>query len=121
VKIAEITPQGGWGNAELFGERVDIHPAMLAQEVEDLAVPFVSEHERMRGKRARTIKNKIRFPPVCLHNFLVASREWIGVWKLGGQFILNAGCAIPASIPPENVFALVRAAEEFGQYATFHA
>jgi len=40
----------------------------------------------------------------------------IGVWKPGGRFILNAGCAIPASTPPENVHALVRAAREFGQY-----
>jgi hypothetical protein len=32
--------------------------AVLAQEVDDLAVPFVSEHERMREKRARTIKDK---------------------------------------------------------------
>ena len=45
-----------------------------------------------------------------------ASRRLIGVWKPGGQFILNAGCAIPASTPPENVHALVRAAQEFGRY-----
>jgi uroporphyrinogen-III decarboxylase len=40
------------------------------------------------------------------------------VWKPGGHFILNAGCAIPASTPPENIHALVRAAQEFGQYDT---
>jgi hypothetical protein len=32
--------------------------AVLAQEVDDLAVPFVSEHEWIREKRARTIKDK---------------------------------------------------------------
>jgi len=47
-----------------------------------------------------------------------AARKLIGVWKPGGHFILNAGCAIPASTPPENIHALVRAAQEFGQYDT---
>lgn len=40
----------------------------------------------------------------------------IEIWKPGGAFILNAGCAIPATTPPENVRALVDAAEEFGHY-----
>lgn len=45
-----------------------------------------------------------------------ATRELIDIWKPGGRFVLNAGCAIPASTPPENIRALVRAAQEFGRY-----
>jgi hypothetical protein len=59
VKMAEITPQGRWGNAKLFDQILHLHPAVLAQKVEDFPVPFVSEHERMRSKRAQTIKGKI--------------------------------------------------------------
>jgi uroporphyrinogen decarboxylase len=45
-----------------------------------------------------------------------AARSLIEIWKPGGGFVLNAGCAIPASTPPENLRALVDAAEEFGRY-----
>jgi uroporphyrinogen-III decarboxylase len=45
-----------------------------------------------------------------------AARKLIDAWKPGGYFILNAGCAIPASTPAENIHALVRAAQEFGRY-----
>ncbi len=45
-----------------------------------------------------------------------AASRLIGIWKPGGGFILNAGCAIPAGTPPENIHALVRAAREFGVY-----
>jgi uroporphyrinogen decarboxylase len=45
-----------------------------------------------------------------------ACRQLFEVWKPGGGFILNAGCAIPAGTPPENIHALVAAAAEFGRY-----
>jgi uroporphyrinogen decarboxylase len=45
-----------------------------------------------------------------------AARRLIEVWKPGGKFILNAGCAIPATAPPANLHALVHAAVEHGQY-----
>lgn len=45
-----------------------------------------------------------------------ASRQLIEKWKPGGGFILNAGCAIPAGTPPENIHALVQAAREYGAY-----
>lgn len=45
-----------------------------------------------------------------------ATRELIRLWKPGGRFILNSGCAIPPGTSPENIHALVRAAQEFGQY-----
>lgn len=44
------------------------------------------------------------------------ARELISIWKPGGRFILNAGCAIPASTPSENIHALVGAAREIGAY-----
>jgi hypothetical protein len=65
----------------LFGERLDIHPAVLAQEVDDLAVPFVSEHERMREKRARTIKDKT----FCTGYRLADSRAFSSAWTLASQ------------------------------------
>lgn len=45
------------------------------------------------------------------------TRRLMEKWKPGGLFVLNAGCAIPASTPPENVRAMVAAAHEFGSYA----
>jgi uroporphyrinogen decarboxylase len=44
------------------------------------------------------------------------TRELIAVWKPGGNFILNSGCAIPASTPPENLHAFMQAARDFGTY-----
>lgn len=40
-----------------------------------------------------------------------ATRNLISVWKNDGRFILNAGCAIPATAPPENILAFVQAAK----------
>jgi uroporphyrinogen decarboxylase len=45
-----------------------------------------------------------------------ASRKLISVWKPGGRFILNAGCAIPWTTPPENIRALVETATKYGVY-----
>jgi uroporphyrinogen decarboxylase len=45
-----------------------------------------------------------------------ATRQLIEVWKPGGKFILNAGCAIPATTPSENLRAFVETAREFGRY-----
>ena len=44
------------------------------------------------------------------------TRQLISVWKPGGYFILNAGCAIPPTTPPENIFALIQTAQEEGGY-----
>ncbi len=45
------------------------------------------------------------------------TRALIERWKPGGRFVLNAGCAIPAGTPPENLRAFVETAKEHGQYA----
>jgi len=45
-----------------------------------------------------------------------ATRHLIALWKPGGKFMLNAGCALPASTPSENLRAFMRAAGEFGTY-----
>jgi uroporphyrinogen decarboxylase len=44
------------------------------------------------------------------------TRELMALWKPGGLFVLNAGCAIPPSTPAENLCALVAAAREEGVY-----
>lgn len=44
------------------------------------------------------------------------TRALVDVWKPGGRFILNAGCAIPASSPSENIRALIQVAKEHGRY-----
>jgi MtaA/CmuA family methyltransferase len=44
------------------------------------------------------------------------TRELIALWKPGGLFVLNAGCAIPANTPEENVRALIATAREEGAY-----
>jgi MtaA/CmuA family methyltransferase len=44
------------------------------------------------------------------------TRKLISVWKPGGRFILNSGCAIPATTPPENIRAMVDTAHECGGY-----
>jgi MtaA/CmuA family methyltransferase len=45
-----------------------------------------------------------------------ATRQLISMWKSGGRFILNAGCAIPPTTPPENIQALIETARECGVY-----
>ena len=46
-----------------------------------------------------------------------ATRQLISAWKPGGHFILNAGCAIPPTTPPENIRALIETAQRDGVYA----
>ena len=43
--------------------------------------------------------------------------ELIALWKPGGGFVLNAGCAIPPTTPPENLRAFLQTAREEGVYA----
>ncbi len=45
-----------------------------------------------------------------------ATRQLMECWKPGGRFVLNAGCAIPPTTPPENLFAFMQTAREFGAY-----
>lgn len=42
------------------------------------------------------------------------TRRLIAQWKPGGRFVLNAGCALPATTPSENVRAFLQAARDFG-------
>lgn len=44
------------------------------------------------------------------------TRQLLGIWKPGGHFVLNAGCAIPAGTPPENIYALIETAHQEGAY-----
>lgn len=44
------------------------------------------------------------------------TRDLIQIWKPGGRFVLNAGCAIPATTPSENIRAMIRTAHECGRY-----
>jgi MtaA/CmuA family methyltransferase len=45
-----------------------------------------------------------------------ATRKLISVWKPGGRFILNSGCAIPSTTPPENLRAMIDTAKQYGAY-----
>jgi uroporphyrinogen decarboxylase len=45
-----------------------------------------------------------------------ATRWLISTWKPEGRFILNAGCAIPSTTPPENIRAMIETAKECGAY-----
>jgi len=45
-----------------------------------------------------------------------ATRRLISAWKPGGHFVLNAGCAIPPTTPPENIRALIETAHAEGVY-----
>jgi len=45
-----------------------------------------------------------------------ATRQLIELWKPGGRFVANAGCAIPASTPPENLRAFIATVKEYGRY-----
>ena len=45
-----------------------------------------------------------------------ATEKLISVWKPGGRFILNAGCAIPPTTPAENIHALMQTVKERGGY-----
>jgi uroporphyrinogen decarboxylase len=48
------------------------------------------------------------------------TRQLMSVWKPGGHFVLNSGCAIPASTPPENIRALIETAHARGAYDATH-
>ena len=45
------------------------------------------------------------------------TRRLIETWKPGGRFVLNAGCAIPATTPSENLHVFLETAREFGEYS----
>jgi len=45
------------------------------------------------------------------------TRRLIETWKPGGRFVLNAGCAIPATTPSENLHVFLKTAREFGEYS----
>jgi MtaA/CmuA family methyltransferase len=45
-----------------------------------------------------------------------ATRWLISTWKPEGRFILNSGCAIPPTTPPENIRAMMGTARECGEY-----
>jgi uroporphyrinogen-III decarboxylase len=45
-----------------------------------------------------------------------ATRRLISDWKPSGRFILNSGCAIPPTTPPENIRALIDTAKDCGVY-----
>lgn len=44
------------------------------------------------------------------------TQQLLSIWKSGGRFILNAGCAIPPTAPPENIHALMETTRKFGVY-----
>lgn len=44
------------------------------------------------------------------------TRQLIKVWKPGGRFVLNAGCAIPPTTPPENIRTMIETAWQEGLY-----
>ena len=43
-------------------------------------------------------------------------REAIVTLAPGGGFILGPGCALPATTPDENIYAMIEAAHRFGRY-----
>ena len=45
-----------------------------------------------------------------------ATRGLIATWKPEGRFVLNSGCAIPPTTPPENIHAMIETAREYGVY-----
>lgn len=42
--------------------------------------------------------------------------QLIAVWKPGAHFVLNAGCAIPPTAPPDNIRAMIETAHREGVY-----
>lgn len=44
------------------------------------------------------------------------THQLVSLWKPGGKFVLNAGCAIPPTTPPENIRAMIQTAREAGIY-----
>jgi len=44
------------------------------------------------------------------------TRRLISAWKQDGRFILNAGCAIPPTTPPENIHAMIETTHGEGLY-----
>ena len=57
-----------------------------------------------------------RAEEVSEHEFRQKTRELISLWKPGGRFVLNSGCALPMSTPSENIRAFVQPAHDVGVY-----
>jgi len=45
-------------------------------------------------------------------------REALDILAPGGRFILGPGCALPATTPDDNIFAMLETAKAYGQYVT---
>ena len=45
-----------------------------------------------------------------------AAKEAIEILGEGGGLILGPGCALPPKTPPENIHALLEAANKYGRY-----
>lgn len=52
--------------------------------------------------------------PVMTHNFLMAARELLELFRGQGGLMIGPGCALGPDTPSENIHALVEATKCFG-------
>jgi MtaA/CmuA family methyltransferase len=102
----------------ICGKTEPILPGMLATGADALELDHKTNprtvRDPMRG-RAVFIGNLDPTGVIAFgepHHVEEHTRELIGVFAAGGGLILNAGCAIPATTPPQNIRAMIRIARE---------
>ena len=108
----------------ICGKTEPILPDMLATGADALELDFKTDARSARGVlsgRAVFIGNLDPTGVLALggtRDFEDATRQLLALFRNDSGFILNAGCAIPANTPPQNIRAMIRSARE--RYSIAH-
>ena len=107
-----------------IGDRLDLMLETGTCGIDTLDPPPLGTAEIADAKRQLAgrafIKGNIDPVNTVLHGsreaVIAAARERIAVAGPAGGYILSTACSVPPAAPPENILALVEAAEAFGRY-----
>jgi MtaA/CmuA family methyltransferase len=120
--VKDLTADGIFGVIHICGDTSRILDMMA--EYEPCGFELDYKTDAVKAKRTAG-KSHVLFgnidPSGVLANGTVAevkeaTRQLISTWKPGGRFILNSGCAIPPTTPPDNIRAMIQTAKECGEY-----
>lgn len=107
----------------ICGKTEPILDAMVSTGADALEVDYKTDMRRARdilAGRATFVGNLDPSEVIALGSVRQVeekTRELLGVFAGTPRFILNAGCAIPATTPPENIKAMIRVAKSSLQEA----
>jgi MtaA/CmuA family methyltransferase len=120
--IKDLAAQGIFVIIHICGDTSRILPALSEYDFCGLELDYKTDPIKAKatvGRRHVLLGNIDPSGVIALgspEKVRTATRALISAWKPGGLFILNAGCAIPPTTPPENIHALVETAKDSGVY-----